>query len=34
MPLLNAVVDAAISAATRDPRFNPVTPVELGSDKC
>ena len=29
MPLLNAVVDAAICAATRDPRFNPVTPVEL-----
>jgi uncharacterized protein (TIGR00296 family) len=29
MPLLNAVVDAAISAATKDPRFNPLTPVEL-----
>ncbi len=29
MPLLNAVIDAAISAATRDPRFNPLTPVEL-----
>jgi uncharacterized protein len=29
MPLLNAVIDAAISAAIRDPRFNPVTPVEL-----
>lgn len=29
MPLLNAVVDAAISAAIRDPRFNPVTPEEL-----
>ena len=29
MPLLNAVIDAAISAATRDPRFNPLTPAEL-----
>jgi len=29
MPLLNAVIDAAISAATRDPRFNPLTTVEL-----
>ncbi len=29
MPLLNAIIDAAISAATRDPRFNPLTPVEL-----
>ena len=29
MPLINAVIDAAISAATRDPRFNPLTPVEL-----
>ncbi len=29
MPLINAVVDAAISAAIRDPRFNPVTPEEL-----
>jgi len=27
MPLLNAVIDAAISAATRDPRFNPLTPA-------
>lgn len=29
MPLINAVIDAAISAAIRDPRFNPVTPEEL-----
>ena len=29
MPLLNAVIDAAISAATKDPRFNPLTLVEL-----
>jgi uncharacterized protein (TIGR00296 family) len=29
MPLLNAVIDAAISAATRDPRFNPLTPSEM-----
>ena len=29
MPLINAVVDAAISASIRDPRFNPVTPEEL-----
>jgi uncharacterized protein (TIGR00296 family) len=29
MPLLNAVIDAAISAATRDPRFNPLTTNEL-----
>jgi uncharacterized protein len=29
MPLLNAVIDAAISAATRDPRFNPLTQTEL-----
>src|SRR5664279_2742949 len=29
MPLLNAVIDAAISAAIRDPRFNPLTPAEL-----
>lgn len=29
MPLLEAVIDAAICAATRDPRFNPVTSVEL-----
>jgi len=29
MPLINAVIDAAISAATRDPRFNPLTLVEL-----
>jgi len=31
MPLINAVVDAAISAATRDPRFNPLTPDEMDS---
>lgn len=29
MPLLNAVIDAAISAAIRDPRFNPLTQTEL-----
>lgn len=29
MPLLNALIDAAISAATRDPRFNPVKPSEM-----
>ncbi len=29
MPLLNAVIDAAISAATRDPRFNPLTSSEM-----
>jgi uncharacterized protein (TIGR00296 family) len=29
MPLLNAVIDAAISAATQDPRFNPLTSNEL-----
>jgi len=29
MPLLNAVIDAAISAAIRDPRFNPLNPAEL-----
>jgi len=29
MPLINAVVDAAISAAVRDPRFNCVTIEEL-----
>lgn len=29
MPLLNALIDASISAATRDPRFNSVTPGEL-----
>lgn len=29
MPLINALTDAAISAATRDPRFNPVTSSEL-----
>lgn len=29
MPLINAVVDAAISAAVRDPRFNCVTLEEL-----
>jgi uncharacterized protein (TIGR00296 family) len=30
MPLLDAVIDAAISAATRDPRFNPLTSNEMG----
>jgi uncharacterized protein (TIGR00296 family) len=29
MPLLKAVIDAAISAATRDPRFNPLTASEM-----
>jgi uncharacterized protein (TIGR00296 family) len=29
MPLLNALIDASISAATRDPRFNPLTSGEL-----
>jgi uncharacterized protein len=29
MPLLNAVIDAAISAAIRDPRFNPLSQAEL-----
>jgi uncharacterized protein len=33
MPLVNAVVDAAISAATRDPRFNPLTTDELNQIK-
>ena len=28
-PLVQAVIDAALSAATRDPRFPPVTPQEL-----
>ena len=28
-PLVQAVIDAALSAATRDPRFSPVTPEEL-----
>jgi uncharacterized protein len=31
MPLLNAVIDAAICAATRDPRFSPLTPVDMDS---
>ena len=31
MPLINAVVDAAISAAVRDPRFNCVELEELDS---
>jgi len=29
-PLIEALTDAAISAATRDPRFEPVSPDELG----
>jgi len=29
MPLIDALIDSAISAATRDPRFPPVTPEEL-----
>ena len=29
MPLIEATIEAAISAATRDPRFYPVTPQEL-----
>ncbi|MEM2796498.1 MAG: TIGR00296 family protein [Candidatus Hadarchaeales archaeon] len=29
MPLIDALVDAAISSATRDPRFEPVSPEEL-----
>ena len=29
MPLINALIDASISAATKDPRFNPLTPDEL-----
>jgi len=29
MPLVEAVMDSAISAATRDPRFYPLTPEEL-----
>lgn len=29
MPLIEALIDAAISAATRDPRFPPVTPREF-----
>ena len=28
-PLIQAVIDSALSAATRDPRFSPVTPQEL-----
>lgn len=31
MPLAEATVEAAIAAATQDPRFEPVTPDELGS---
>ncbi len=30
MRLCNAVVDSAVSAGTSDPRFNPVSPSELG----
>ena len=30
MRLCNAVVDSAVSAGTSDPRFNPVSPAELG----
>lgn len=29
IPLVDAVIDSAISSATRDPRFPPVTPEEL-----
>jgi hypothetical protein len=29
MPLVEAIVDSAVSAASRDPRFDPVTPREL-----
>lgn len=29
-PLVEAVIDSAINAATQDPRFDPVEPVELG----
>ena len=29
LPLVNATIDAAVSSATRDPRFPPVTPEEL-----
>ncbi len=29
MPLINALIDASISAAIRDPRFNPLTSEEL-----
>ncbi len=31
MPLVNATIGAAISAASRDPRFLPVSPNELGN---
>ena len=30
-PLVEAVIDAAVSAATQDPRFEPLTPKELDS---
>ncbi len=30
-PLVQAVIDSAISAATQDPRFQPLTPNELGN---
>ncbi len=30
MPLVQATIEAAISAATKDPRFYPVSPEELG----
>lgn len=29
-PLTQAVIDSAINAATRDPRFHPLSPIELG----
>jgi uncharacterized protein (TIGR00296 family) len=29
-PLIEAIIDSAINAATEDPRFDPVEPVELG----
>lgn len=29
MPLIDAVIDSAVSSATRDPRFSPVEPDEL-----
>ena len=31
MPLIEAILDSACSAAARDPRFPPVTPRELGA---
>jgi uncharacterized protein len=30
-PLVEAVIDSAINAATQDPRFDPLTPKELGT---